>query len=43
METTPKVGQEVQIKYTLRNSDNTVIDSTDNRPPFSYIIGSNKV
>lgn len=43
METTPKVGQEVQIKYTLKNSDNTVIDSTENRPPFSYIIGSNKV
>ena len=39
----PKIGQEVLLNYSLKRGDNTIIDTTNNKAPFSYILGSNKV
>lgn len=38
----PQEGQEVEIKYKIHNAKGELIDSTDNRPNFKFILGDNQ-
>ena len=41
--TTPKVGQEVEINYKISTSEGKILDSTENKHSFKFIMGSNKI
>ncbi len=41
--TTPKVGQEVEINYKISTNEGVILDSTENKHSFKFIIGSNKI
>ena len=41
--TTAHKGEEVEILYTGRLKDQTVFDSTDNKGPFKFVIGSENI
>ena len=37
--TTPKVGQEVEINYKISTNEGVILDSTENKHSFKFIIG----
>ena len=39
----PKLGQEVEINYKITTKEGKIIDSTENKHSFKFIIGSNKI
>ena len=39
----PKVGQEVEINYKISTSEGKILDSTENKHSFKFIMGSNKI
>ena len=41
--TKPKIGNTVQVHYTGKLKDGTVFDTSDNRPPLQFKIGSGQV
>ena len=41
--TTPQVGQEVEINYKISTNEGKILDSTENKHSFKFIMGSNKI
>ena len=41
--TTPKVGQEIEINYKISTNNGVILDTTENKHSFKFIIGSNKI